>query len=108
MPTSFVRYPGALLALASSLSVAKAAAVIAKTPSISGNGWVALGIIAFLIAVIWFVIMGALHVERRDATLGRSRRKGDDGWFGIFPAGGSDDEDAPDYHHAGDGGESSN
>jgi len=104
MPTSFVRYPSAFLALVSSLSVANAA--VAKTPSISGNGWAALGIIAFLIAVIWFVIMGALHVERRDATLGRGRRKGDNGWFGVFPAGRDDEEDAPDYQR--DGGETSN
>ena len=101
MPANFVRYPSALLALTSSFSAANAA--VAKTPSISGNGWVALAIIAFLIAVIWFVIMGALHVERRDATLGRSRRKGDDGWFGIFPAGRDDDEDAPDYQRVDDG-----
>jgi hypothetical protein len=104
MPPSFVRYPCALAALVSSLQIANAA--VAKTPSISGNGWVALGIIAVLIAGIWFLIMGALHVERRDATLGRSRRKGEDGWFGIFPAGRDDEEDAPDYHH--DGGEASN
>lgn len=95
MPASFIRYPGALLALASSLSVANAAVAVAKTPSISGNGWVALAIIAFLIAVIWFVIMGALHVERRDATLGRDGhdRGGDrHGWFGFV----RDDDEAPD------------
>lgn len=94
MPASSVRYPSALLALVSSLQIANAA--VARTPSITGNGWAALGIIAFLIAVIWFVIMGALHVERRDATLGRAARDGGGdrhGWFGFTS---DDDDDAPD------------
>jgi hypothetical protein len=106
MPARLVRYPGALAAFVGSVHVANAA--VAKTPSISGNGWVALGIIAFLIGVIWFLIMGALHVERRDASLGRGRRRTDDGWFGIFPAGADDEEDAPDYHRGDDGGEGGN
>lgn len=106
MPAKLVRYPGALAALAGSIHAANAA--VAKTPSISGNGWVALGIIALLIGVVWFLIMGALHVERRDASLGRGRRRTDDGWFGIFPAGSDDEEDAPDYHRGDDGGEGGN
>jgi len=106
MPVQLVRYDVAALAAAvaffSSTGVAQATA---RTPSISGNGWVALGIIAFLVGLIWFVIQGAMHLERRDARLGRSRT--DNGWFGIFPAGPRDDEDAPDYHHD-DGGEGGN
>lgn len=101
MPARLIRYPGALAALAASIHAANAA--VAKTPTISGNGWVALGIIAFLIGTIWLLIMGALHVERRDAALGRSRRRADDGWFGFFPTDGEDD-DSPD-HHGYDGGE---
>jgi hypothetical protein len=77
----------------------------ARTPSISGNGWVALGIIAFLVGAIWLMISGALHLERRDARLGRGgNRRAGGGWFGIFPAQ-SDDDDG---HYNGDGGESSN
>ncbi len=87
------------------ISVPSAAQAVARTPTISGNVWVAYAIIAVLIATIYLLIMGTLHVERRDARLGRSRR--DDGWFGIFPTGTADDEDSPDFHHhgGGDGGE---
>ncbi|MBL8782740.1 MAG: hypothetical protein JNL06_17515 [Alphaproteobacteria bacterium] len=105
MPSNLVRYRTAAttasVAFFGSSSVAQATA---RTPSISGNGWVALGIIAFLVAAIWLMISGALHLERRDAWLGRGGRKRDGGgWFGIFPAQ-SDDDDAPDFHHNGDGG----
>jgi hypothetical protein len=108
MSINLVRYRTAAttasVALLGSSGIAQATA---RTPHISGNGWVALGIIAFLIAVVWFLISGALHLERRDAWLGRGgRRRDDGGWFGIFPAQAPDDEDAPDYHHhdGGDGG----
>jgi hypothetical protein len=52
------------------------------------------------------LIRGTLHVEQRDARLG-GRRSRDDGWFGIFPHGTGDDEDAPDHlhHDGGEGGE---
>ena len=50
-----------------------AASMIARTPSISGNGWVALGILGVFIGTIYMLIAGALHVERRDARLGRRR-----------------------------------
>jgi hypothetical protein len=83
-----------------------AAHATAATPTISGNVWVAYAIIAALVFTIYLLIMGALHVERRDARLGRAARR-DDGWFGIFPLGSADDEDSPDFHHhgGGDGGE---
>jgi hypothetical protein len=107
MPINLVRY-GTAAAVASvaffgSSGIAQATA---QTPSISGNGWVALGIIVFLVAAVWFMISGALHLERRDATLGRgvgSRR--DRGWFGL--SGGADDDDTH-FHNGGDGGEGSN
>jgi hypothetical protein len=92
----------ASVALLGSNGVANATA---RTPSISGNGWVALGIIAFLVWAVYLLIMGALHLERRDARLGRTSRRDGGGWFGAFPA--RDDEDAPDFHHH-DGGEGSN
>ena len=85
-----------------------AANAVARTPTITGNAWVALLIIAVLVVTIYMLIMGTLHVEKRDARLG-GRRRTDDGWFGIFPSGAGDDEDSPDFHHhhggGGDGGE---
>ncbi len=66
------------------LTVSPASAA-AKTPTISGNGWVAIFMLIGFVAIIYFVIMGALSIESRDASMGRARPKRDDGWFGIFP-----------------------
>ncbi|MDZ4869538.1 MAG: hypothetical protein SGI91_19615 [Alphaproteobacteria bacterium] len=105
MSNNLVRYrTAATTASVAFLGSSGVAQATARTPHISGNGWVALGIIAFLVAVIWFVISGALHLERRDAALGRGvGSKRDRGWFGIF--GGRDDDD--DDGHNGNGGEGS-
>lgn len=103
-----VRYWSAAVTALALFGSAGAAHAVARTPSISGNGWVALGIIAVFVAAIVLMIRGALHLERRDAYLGRRPNRRDDGWFGIFPAGSADEEDAPDWHHVGggdDGGE---
>jgi hypothetical protein len=70
-----------------------AASIIARTPTISGNGWVALGILGTFIGTIYMLIAGALHVERRDARLGRRPDSGEHGWFGFTR---DDDEDPPD------------
>lgn len=64
-----------------------AMAAVARTPSLTGNGWVAIGILMFCVGAIWLMIKGALHLERRDAWLGRSDHN--HGWFGF------DDEDGP-------------
>jgi hypothetical protein len=85
-----------------------AALAVARTPTISGHSWVALLIIGVLVVVIYMLIRGTLHVEQRDSRMSGGRRARDNGWYGIFPAGGGDDEeDAPDYHHhhGGDGGD---
>lgn len=90
------------------LSMPHANAAAARTPSISGNGWIALGVIGFFVLTIYMLIRGALFVDRRDLGYGGRRRRTDDGWFGIFPHTPADDEDSPDYHHhhpGGDGGE---
>jgi hypothetical protein len=80
-----------------------AANIIARTPTISGNGWVALGILGVFIGTVYMLIAGALHVERRDARLGR-RSGNDNGWFGVF----SQDSDDDDGHgHHGNGGDGS-
>jgi hypothetical protein len=62
--------------------------------SITGNGWVAILILLGFVAVIYFVIIGSLKVEERDARLGRK----DDttkGWFGMH----DDDSDDDGHHH---------
>ena len=107
MPAILVRYWSAAAAAAAFLASVEAAHAVARTPSISGNGWVALGIIAFVVGAIVLMIRGALHLERRDASLGRKPHKLDDGWFGIFPSSSPDEEDAPDFlrHDGGEGGE---
>jgi hypothetical protein len=105
MPAKLVRYAGAAAAAVAVVGSIETAHAVARTPSISGNGWVALAIIAVLVMAIIMLIRGALHLERRDATLGRRPNRLDDGWFGIFPASAPDEEDAPDFHHnGGDGG----
>ena len=84
----------ALLALLS----APARAGVAHTPSISGNGWVALILLVGFIAMIVMVVFGTLHIEKRDARLGR---RGDSGYF--FPLGGGSDDDDDIHHHPGHG-----
>lgn len=78
------------------LSVGPSAAtalLVAQTPTISGNGWVALGILGGFVGAVYMMIAGALHVERRDARLGRRPYGDEHGWFGMVR---SDDDDAPD------------
>lgn len=70
------------------------AAAISQTPSISGNGWVAMALLIGFIVMIVMVVFGALHIEKRDARLGR--RRGDRALF-PFPHGSDDDEDG--HHH---------
>ncbi len=79
-----------------------AANIIARTPTISGNGWVALGIIGVFIGTVYVLIAGVLHVERRDARLGR-RTGNDNGWFGAFSQRGDDDDDGHGHHGHGGG-----
>lgn len=69
----------------------------AQTPTISGNGWVALAIIIGVVAIIYFVILGALNIEDRDARQGKNRN-GHDRWYGVFGSGSGDDDD-DDHHH---------
>jgi hypothetical protein len=76
-------------------TAAHAAATASRTPIITGNGWLALGIIGVLVAIVYFLIRGVLHIEDRDVRRG-SR---DDGWYGFFPHGSDDD-----HPHHGNGG----
>ena len=82
------------------LAASGAANAVARTPTISGNSWVAVAIIGVLVATIYMLIMGALHIERRDASLGRRSRDRDNaGWFGFFPHGGDGGDDGGDGGH---------
>jgi hypothetical protein len=81
----------AIAAVMSAVPTAANAATRAAPPIITGNGWLALGIIGVLVAVIYFVIRGTLHIEDRDFRRGPR----DDGWWGFFPTGSDDD----DIHH---------
>lgn len=70
------------------IGASPAMAAVARTPSITGNGWVAIAILVFGVGAIWLMIRGALHLERRDASLGRSDHG--HGWFFH-----DDDDDNP-------------
>ena len=59
---------------------------VAQTPSISGNAWIALALLAALIAMIVLTVVVSIGLQRRDARLGR----GDDSGFSLF---GGDDDD---------------
>jgi hypothetical protein len=98
LQTSFGR--ALTVAAATALSTQHSAAgIIARTPTISGNGWVALGILGFFVGTVYLLIAGALHVERRDARLGRRSSSDGHGWFGGVLY---DDDD--DNGHHGNGG----
>ena len=70
------------------------AGAVAHTPSISGNAWVAMALLIGFIGLIVLVVYGSLHLEKRDARLGRRNR---DGGF-LYPIVGGDDDD---IHHPG-------
>lgn len=95
MANSSMNFLAATASLAIVAGTANASAIVAQTPTISGNGWVALAIVAGFVAVVFYLIMGALHVERRDARLGRHP----DGGHGWFVARDDDDDD----HHPNNG-----
>jgi hypothetical protein len=71
-----------------SVALPASASAAEQTPSISGNGWVALGIIAVLIAIVALVIRGTLSVSDRGETA-----SDDSGGLPFF--GGDDEEDRP-------------
>ena len=71
------------------------AGAVAHTPSISGNAWVAMALLIGFIGLIILVVYGSLHLEKRDARMGR---RGRDGGF-LAPIVGNDDDDH--IHHGG-------
>jgi membrane protein implicated in regulation of membrane protease activity len=60
-----------LLAAAVVPIVPAAAAPIARTPSISGDIWVAVAIVAALVVLVAIFVRAVFRLERRDARLGR-------------------------------------
>src|SRR5262245_60395087 len=86
-------------------TASSSANTIARTPVMTNNAVVGLLIIAGFVGAIYMLIAGALHVERRDARLGRSGSQTQNGWFGIFGGQSPDDDDFPDIHHHGGGGD---
>jgi hypothetical protein len=69
-------------------------AIDAQPVTIEGNGWVAIFIILFFVAVIYLLIIGSMQAEERDGRLGRYGGSNDHGWFA--PPGRNDDDDGPD------------
>lgn len=77
------------------------AATVTRLPIVIGNGWVAGSVLLLFVVVVYMLIRGTMHVEERDARLGRRRTEDGGGWFGTF---GSDDDDDIHHHHGGHGG----
>jgi hypothetical protein len=75
----------------------------AQTSIVTGEGWVALLIIAGFVALIYLLIRGTLHIENRDGRF-HGGRLDDDGWFGIFPHRSDDDGHGHHHHDGGEGG----
>ena len=84
----WISWSVAAAAFAVSIVAATAAEAEAQTPSISGNGWVALGIIVVLVGIIALMIGGTLSVSRRGDT------SDDDGGTGL-PFYDDDPDDKP-------------
>lgn len=81
------------LAAVALFAMVEPAAAEAKPVSIEGNGWVAVLIILFFVAVIYLLVIGPLKIEERDARLRRSGDGGEHGWFGTSGHHHHDDDD---------------
>jgi|GEM_PF-3646390 len=81
------------LAAVALFAMVEPAAAEAKPVSIEGNGWVAVLIILFFVAVIYLLVIGPLKIEERDARLRRSGDGGEHGWFGTSGHHHKDDDD---------------
>lgn len=69
MAARFISIVTCALALAGTLCTR--ANAVARTPSISGNGWAALLLICGFIAFVVLLVRGVLALELRDARLWR-------------------------------------
>ena len=94
MPRRIVkRISGALAALV--IAAVPVAVNAAGNPQpISGNGWVALGVVGLLIAVVVILIRGTMYIEDRHARMYGWRRTPGYGWFGTLHDSGDDDDES--------------
>ena len=83
------------IAAAAFLVAVQPASAEAKPVSIEGNAWVAILILLVLVAVIYFLVIGPLKIEERDARLRRNDGGAEHGWFGS-PGHRHDDDDGDD------------
>lgn len=81
----------AIPSLVASIMTALSAHAESHAVTIEGNGWVAIFVILFFVAVIYFIIIGSLQTEERDGRLGRYNGGHDHGWFGMSGRRGDDD-----------------
>ncbi|MBP6012426.1 MAG: hypothetical protein KBA31_09380 [Alphaproteobacteria bacterium] len=68
------------------LALAAGAQAQEHTPSISGNSWIAIGLVVGLVLLVFFFISGTLSVSRRDKS------EDDDAGVGILEGIDEDDE----------------
>jgi hypothetical protein len=81
----------AVTASPAAAAIAAMAKVAEDTQPITGNGWIALGVIALLIGVVVMLVRGTLVIEERHARMYGRPRDGGHAWFG--PIVHDDDED---------------
>ena len=77
----------AALAAAVFTLISTPAFAIAQPPSITGNSWIAIGILGALIGLIILTVVASVGLQRRDERSGRA----DDSGFSLF---GRDDDDS--------------
>ena len=71
------------LAAGAFVTLSGSARADAQPLTIEGNGWVAIAIILFFVAVIYLLIIGSMQAEERDGRLGRNGGGHEHGWFGA-------------------------
>lgn len=72
---------GLTAAVLAALPVAAIAAENSTQP-ITGNGWIALGVIGLLVVIVVMLIRGTLHIEERHARMYGPSRDHGHSWFG--------------------------
>lgn len=82
MPRLIAKRISSALATVVAAAVPSVAIAAGRSPPISGNGWVALGVIGLLVAVVVMLIRGTMHIEERHARMYGPRRDHGHSWFG--------------------------
>lgn len=86
------RYISIALTALAVIAVPMVAVAAENTQPVSGNGWIALGVIALLIGIVIMLVRGTLHIEERHARMYGPSRDHGHSWFGPMNA--DDDGDA--------------